>query len=33
MMGVTMTRALKNHSLWLIVGYMGLMLLLDRACA
>ena len=33
MMGVPVTRALKSHSLWLIVGYIGLMLLLARAYA
>ena len=32
-MGVLVTRALKSHNLWLIVGYIGLMLLLARAYA
>jgi hypothetical protein len=33
MMGVLVTRALKSHNLWLIVSYIGLMLLLARAYA
>ena len=32
-MGVPVTRALKSHSLWLTVSYIGLLLLLARAYA
>ena len=32
-MGVLVARALRNHNIWLILGYVGLILLMARAYA
>jgi len=31
--GVLVSRALRNHNVWLVLGYVGLMLLMARAYA
>jgi hypothetical protein len=31
--GVLVARALRNHNVWLVLGYVGLMLLMVRAYA
>ena len=32
-MGVLVARALRNHNIWLVLGYVGLILLMARAYA